>query len=48
MSEVREEACIIAEELGYLEVMPDIKSRIMAAKSEAEITRILVTARHMS
>lgn len=35
-----------AKALGYESVMPDIKRRIYAAETEAEVTRIMVTARH--
>lgn len=41
-------AYLIALQLKYDKVLPDIKERIYAAESESEITRILVTARHMS
>lgn len=36
-----------AKALGYVRVMPDIKERIYASGSEMELTRILITARHM-
>ena len=36
-----------AKALGYESVMPDIKRRIYAAETEAEVIRVMTTARHM-
>lgn len=37
----------VAKALGYLAVYPDIKERIYGATTEREVTRVLITARHM-
>ena len=36
-----------AKQLGYLDVMPDIKKRIYASERETNILRIMTTARHL-
>ena len=36
----------MAKTLGYERVMPDIKQRIYAAETEAEVIRVMTTARH--
>lgn len=37
----------IARALGYVRVMPDIKTRIYEAVTEADVYRVMATARHL-
>ena len=44
---MKRKAYLIAKQLGYEKLMPNIKSRIYSCTTQEEITRVLITARHM-
>lgn len=38
---------LIGKDLGYERVMPDLHTRIYACVTEAEVLRVMTTARHL-